>query len=121
MGPALTAGVPINRIPALSSMIARAVSTVMPNSPGYQIMQEGRAMITGELGSAAMVARSIPGITSQGIQQARQAEKLFEYLEEKLGAFNEAAGRSAETLSVLRSNLADAFQGATSEATKAFR
>jgi hypothetical protein len=117
MGPALSAGVPLEKLPQLSSMIARTVGTVMPGAPGYQIMQEGRALITGDIGPSAMVAKSIPGITKQGIEEAKASGKLFEYLQDKLGAFNEAAGRSGQTLTVLTSNLQDAFQGQMADAT----
>lgn len=117
MGPALSAGIPIDRVAKLASMIARTVGTVMPGAPGYQIMQEGRALLTGDIGPAAFVAKSIPGITKQGIDDATKAGRLFEYLEDKLGAFNEAAARGAETFTVLASNLKDAFEGVTADAT----
>lgn len=118
MGPAMTAGIPLEKMAKLASMIARTVGTVMPGAPGYQIMQEGRALLTGDIGPAAFVAKSIPGITKQGIDEATRSGRLFEFLEEKLGAFNEAAERSGGTFTVLLSNLTDAFEGVSADATK---
>lgn len=118
MGPALTAGIPLDRMARLASMIARTVGTVMPGAPGYQIMQEGRALLTGDIGPAAFVAKSIPGITREAIQEATKMGRLFEFLEERLGAFNEAAERGSSTFTVLASNLKDAFEGVTADATK---
>jgi hypothetical protein len=118
MGPALTAGIPLEKMAKLASMIARTVGTVMPGAPGYQIMQEGRALLTGDIGPAAFVAKTIPGITKQAIDEATRAGRLFEFLEERLGAFNEVATRGAETFTVLTSNLKDAFEGVMGDSTK---
>lgn len=117
IGPALSAGIPVERIPALSSMVARTVSTAMPGAPAFQIMQEGRALLTGQIGPDAQVARTL-GITREMITTARAQGRLFELLEERMSAFNEAAEASMGTLSGLTSNLSDALSDALAEATK---
>ena len=110
MGPALSAGVRAEQVPALASMLSRAVSTLMgPQFANpYQLAQEGRALLTGDIGPQAMVARQL-GITRADIQTARQSGRLMEFLTEKLGAFNQAAAFSAQSLGGLKSNLQDAL------------
>ena len=106
MGPALTAGISVERIPALAAMISRAVTTLMPGAPGMQIGQEARALLTGQIGPDAQVAKSL-GITGDQIKSAIKAGTLFEFLETKMGAFNTAAELMARTLTGLASNLQD--------------
>lgn len=119
MGPALSAGLRAEQVPALASMLSRAVSTLL--GPQFanpmQLAQEGRALLTGDIGPDATVARQL-GITRQDILQARQSGRLLEFLTGKLGAFNEAAELSAQSLSGLKSNLQDAWNGISAEATK---
>ena len=55
-----------------------------------QIGQEARALLTGQIGPDAQVARSL-GITGDQIKSAIKAGTLFEFLETKMGAFNTAA------------------------------
>lgn len=105
----LSGGVPVEQIPGLTAMISRAVSTIMgPAANGYQLMQEGRALLTGDIGPQAFVARSL-GISRQDVQSARQSGQLVQFLTDKLSAFNRAADLGAMTLDGLRSRLQDSL------------
>lgn len=115
MGPGLSAGIPLEKMAALSAMMARTVSAIMPGAPGMQLMQEGRAMLTGNIGPDAQVAKAL-GITSEQIKAATQQGRLYEFLTEKMRVFNEVADRAAGTLTGLVSNLKDAFDNAMGQA-----
>lgn len=106
IAPAINAGVPLEKIPALVSMVSRAVSAMMPNAPGYQIMQEGRALLTGDINANSSVAKYLE-ITSEHVKLAREQGRVYEFLNEKLGGLNEAAEAAMNTLSGLISNLTD--------------
>ena len=125
-GPALSGGVPLQKVPSLVSMVSRAVQGAMPGAPSYQILQEGRAMLTGQIGPDAQLARML-GITNPMIKQVKEQGRLYEFLEERLKGFNQAAEASMGTLTGLKSNLedlvtmglAEAMEG-TSEQLKSF-
>lgn len=110
IGPALQAGVPVEQIPQLVAMISRTVSTVMPGAPGYQLMQEGRALLTGDINASAFVAKSL-GISGADIKAAMGSGRLLDFLTDKMGKFNQASELSAKTLTGLWSNLKDALDG----------
>lgn len=82
-----------------------------------QILQESRALISGNITEDAEAAR-ILGITRQQITQAREAGELYGFLTGKLGAFEEAAAEGANSLNQLGSNLEDALDAARAEVTK---
>lgn len=116
IGPAMAAGIDVGRIPAVASMVSRAVSTVMPGAPAFQVMQEGRALLTGQIGPDAQLAKNL-GITGPMVKEAISQGRIYEMLAEHMGAFNEAAEMSMGTLSGLVSNLSDAFDDAMASAT----
>ncbi len=116
IGPAMAAGIDVGRIPTLASMISRAVSTVMPGAPAFQVTQEGRALLTGQIGPDAQLAKNL-GLSGPMIRTAIAQGRLYEMLAEKMGAFNEAAELAMGTMSGLISNLSDAFDDAMASAT----
>ena len=115
IGPALSGGVPLQKVPALVSMVSRAVQAAMPGAPSYQILQEGRAMLTGQIGPDAQLAKQL-GITNPMIRAAREQGRIFEFLQEKLVGFNQAAEASMQTLTGIMSNLADELDMSLGEA-----
>lgn len=82
-----------------------------------QILQETRALITGNINADAAAAK-ILGITSADITAAKQSGELYEFLTSKISAFAEAGARGAGTLSTLKSNLGDAFEQRTADAAQ---
>ncbi|WP_221029895.1 hypothetical protein [Actomonas aquatica] len=79
-----------------------------------QILQETRALITGNINADAAAAK-ILGITAADITAAKQRGELFEFLSSKIAAFAEAGERGAGTLNTLKSNLGDAFEQRTAD------
>lgn len=73
-----------------------------------QIIQESRALLTGNITEDAMAAR-ILGITKSQIDSARDAGQLFEFLTGKLQGFQRASEYAQNSMTVLLSNLGDEF------------
>lgn len=112
MAAALAAGIPLDRIPSVVATISRAMSVVLPDAQGYQLGQEGRALLTGEIGPDAQLARTL-GIRRDDVLGAIQANRLVDFLTERLGAFNAAAELTSQTLGGLWSNLQDVLDSVT--------
>ena len=117
IGPILSAGIPLEKASATAAMIARATSAIMPWAREGQIIQEGRALLTGNINQNAFIANAL-GISREQIMEARKAGTVMEFLNKKLGAFNIASAEAANTLSGLISNTRDAFQFSMGEATE---
>jgi hypothetical protein len=84
-----------------------------------QILQESRALVTGNINEDAAAAK-ILGITKQQIEAARESGQLFEFLTSKLGAFKEAAEAGSKSLTTQLSNLEDSLTQLKGVATKEF-
>jgi hypothetical protein len=88
----------------LVGLLANAVSAVIPDQG--QLLQETRAIITGNITSDAVAAQTF-GITPQDIKTATEAGRLAQFLTEKLKAFNEAGEAGAKTWNVALGNLGE--------------
>lgn len=117
IGPILSSGIPLEKASATAALMARATSALMPWARGGQIIQEGRALMTGNINQNAFIANAL-GITREQVMEARRAGRMYEFLTEKLGAFNRASSEAANTLNGLTSNLRDAFEFAMAEASE---
>lgn len=116
-GAASQAGIPMKKQIDLVVLMSQALAGLGIRSE--QIVQESRALLTGNINEDAMAAR-ILGITKKDIDQAKQAGTLFEFLTGRLSAFGEAGERSQRTFSVLASNIRDSLQQAAGEASRPF-
>lgn len=116
LGAAMEAGFATGDAVKLAATISRAVNIAMPGAAPYQLLQEGRALLTGNL-QGAMVARQL-GITGEQVRAAKESGKLLEFLNQKLLAFNEAADVLSGTLTTTLSNIQDALDDITADATK---
>lgn len=74
-----------------------------------QLIQESRALITGNINQHALAAK-IMGITRAQVMQARESGTLFEFLSERLSSFGEAGKLAMQNFSVALSNLGDVAQ-----------
>jgi hypothetical protein len=106
-GAAFAAGIPIERQVRLTQMLSQAVSGL--GLPSWQLAQEGRALLTGNIDHNAMVARTL-GITGEQVTQAKAQGKLYEFLEQRLKGLSEAGARANQTFSGQWSNLQDRLQ-----------
>ena len=73
-----------------------------------QLLQESRALVTGNITEDAAAARMLQ-ITKQQIDSAKTQGRLYDFLTEKLGAFAEAGKVGAGSLNTQFSNLEDAL------------
>ena len=115
LGAAMEAGFSTGDAVKLAATISRAVNIAMPGAAPFQLLQEGRALLTGNL-QGAMLARQL-GITGEQVRAAKESGKLLEFLNEKLLAFNEAADVLSGTLTTTISNIQDALNDITADAT----
>lgn len=87
--------------------------------PTYQLNQESRALLMGQIDRNAMVARTL-GITSADWKKASESGKLYEFLTSKMQPFSEASKVAQTQIPTLMSNIMDAYQqflGKISEGT----
>lgn len=103
-GAATSAGVALNDQVELVVLMSQALAGLGIRSE--QLLQESRALITGNINEDAMAAR-ILGITRADIEQARQQGRVYDFLRERLSAFSEAGKIGTQNLSVALSNLGD--------------
>lgn len=97
------------------SLLANAVSSVITDKS--QLVQESRAILTGNITPDAMAANTF-GITSADIARAKEAGKLVEYLEQKLGAFAEVGERGASTYAIALDTLEASLESLAGEVAK---
>jgi hypothetical protein len=114
-GAALGAGVSLKDTVSLTTLMSQALAGLGIRSE--QIIQESRALITGNINEDAAAAK-ILGITKAQIDLAKEQGQLFEFLSDKLGAFKEAASRGTENYTTALSNLEDAIDAVAGEATE---
>lgn len=103
-GAAFAAGIPMDKQVRLVVAISQAMGTL--NIPGNQLMQEGRALLSGNIGPDAMLARQL-GITGADVNAARKSGRMYEFISGKLAAFGEGAAAASGTMRVRKSNLGD--------------
>lgn len=114
-GAASSAGISLERQVDLVVIMSQSLAGLGIRSD--QIIQESRALLTGNITEDAMAAK-ILGITRAQIEQAKAQGQLYEFLTDKLGSFAEAGKRSAETYTTALSNLQDVWEQTRAEITK---
>ncbi len=120
MSPMLNAGIKLGDTAKVAAMITRAVSAVMPWANSGQFIQEGRALLTGNINRNAFLAMSL-GITPEEVHKAQKAGTVLQMIEQRLGAFTTAAQLTANTLTGLASNIRDAWEIAWGEGTQGLK
>jgi hypothetical protein len=108
-GALFAAKVPMQDHIRLTTLLANAITGA--GLPQEQIAQEARAILTGTITQDARFAKMLfsdPKLR-QSYDQARGRGQLGPWLEQNLKSFDEAAKRSGNTLSVISSNLKDAY------------
>lgn len=86
--------------------------------PTQQLIQESRAIITGQINNSAMAARILQ-ITGADISKQRAQGTLFEFLMAKTRGFGEASEYTMKTVTGLKSNIQDLFSIIAAEAARA--
>lgn len=103
-GAAFAAGIPMDKQVRLVVAISQAMGTL--NIPGNQLLQDGRALLSGNIGPDAMLAKQL-GIGAADIARAKASGSMDQFIMGKLAAFGEGAGAASQTMRVRKSNLGD--------------
>lgn len=114
-GAATSAGISMKNQVDLVVLMSQALAGLGIRSE--QILQESRALLTGNINENAMAAR-ILGITKEDIDKAKEAGQLYEFLTGKLQAFAEAGERGARNFNTALSNLKDVIEQKLARATE---
>lgn len=112
-GAASAANIPLKKQVDLVVLLSQGLAGLGIRSD--QILQEGRALITGNITEDAAAAR-ILGISKADIDAAKESGQLFEFLSDKLSAFSEAGVRGAQGYTTALSNLEDVLTQLKGEA-----
>jgi hypothetical protein len=114
-GVMMSAGIPLEKQIDLITAISQAAAAV--GLPANQLLQEARALLTGNIDRSAFLAKNILRVTSEDITIVTQQGKLFDFLMQKLAPFSEAAERAGDSWNVLWSNLGDIWKQRLAEET----
>lgn len=112
-GAMASAGIPLQKQVDLVVTMSQTLAGLGIRSD--QILQETRALITGNINADAQAAKILQ-ITAADIAQAKQKGQLYEFLAGKVASFGEAARRGAGSLATLRSNFGDALEQGAAKA-----
>lgn len=114
IGPGLAAGLTLDQIRATTVKIVQAASGI--GVPLNQINQEVRAILEGTINEDARLAKVL-GISNEMVKSWRAQGTLAQELNKRLEKFTLAGERAANTLGGLKSNLVEAFNVFSGEAT----
>lgn len=112
---ASSANIPLKQQVDLVVLMSQALSGM--GIASEQILQESRALLTGNITEDAMAAKQLQ-ITKAQIEKAKSEGQLFEFLTSKLAAYGEAGVRSQQTFNTALSNMTDALTLLKAEAAK---
>ncbi len=105
-GAASAANIPLAKQVDLVVLMSQALAGLGIRSD--QILQESRALISGNINEDAVAAKTL-GITKEQVDAAKAKGELFDFLSGKLSAFAEAGARGQQSFTTQMSNISDAF------------
>jgi hypothetical protein len=114
IGPGLAAGLTLDEIRETTVKIVQAASAV--GLPLEQVNQEVRAILEGTINEDARLAKII-GLTPKMVKDFKAAGTLVQELNKRLEGFTQSGVEAAQTLDGLTSNLQEALNVFTAEAT----
>lgn len=114
IGPGLAAGLTLDQIRATTVQIVQAAGAL--NLPLDQVNQEVRAILEGTINEDARLAKVL-GISNEMVKSWKAQGTLAEELNKRLAGFATAGEEAAQTLDGLTSNLQEALNVFSAEAT----
>lgn len=114
-GAATAARIPLQKQVDLVVLMSQALAGI--GIRGEQIVQESRALLTGNITEDAAAAKMLE-ITKEQIVSAKEAGRLFEFLTERMSAFSEAGKVGAQNFSQRLSALGDTIDQVLGKLTK---
>lgn len=107
VAPGLIGGLSLDQIRQFTVRISQAAAAI--GLPQRQLAEEIRSILSGTINPRNTRIAVALGISNADIKRAKEQGRIAEFLEEKFKAFEEAAGVAADTFSVLKTNIKDAF------------
>jgi plasmid maintenance system antidote protein VapI len=114
LGPGLAAGLSLDQIRATVVQIVQAAGAL--GIPMHQVNQEVRAILEGTINEDARLAKVL-GISNEMVKSWKAQGTLAEELNKRLDKFTLAGAKAANTLDGLKSNLQEALNVFTGDAT----
>lgn len=107
LAPGLTANLQVDQIRQLSVTISQAATAL--GLAQNQLSEEIRSILEGTIQTRTTRIAVALGITNEDIRQAKEAGRLFEFLQDQFAAFAEAGEQMESTFTALFTNLAGAI------------
>lgn len=114
IGPGLAAGLTLDQIRETTVKVVQAAGAI--GLPLHQVNQEVRAILEGSIDINARLAKTL-GISAEDVKLWKQKGTLAEELNKRLEGFAVAGEEAAQTLEGLTSNLQEALNVFSAEAT----
>jgi hypothetical protein len=114
LGPGLAAGLSLDQIRQTTVQIVQAAGSL--GIPMHQVNQEVRAILEGTINEDARLAKVL-GISNEMVKKWKEQGTLAEELNKRLDKFTLAGERAANTLDGLKSNLQEALNVFSGDAT----
>lgn len=114
IGPGVRAGLTLDQVRETTVKIVQAAGAL--GIPMHQVNQEVRAILEGTINEDARLAKVL-GISNEMVKSWKEQGKLQEELNKRLAQFGVAGERAANTMEGLKSNLQEAFEVFSGEAT----
>lgn len=108
LAPGLQAGLDVDQIRRFTVQISQAAAAI--GLEQRQLAEEIRSILGGNISIRQTRIAAALGITNEDIRRAREAGTLFEFLNERFGAFTQAGFLAAQTFEGLSQRLIDGFR-----------
>lgn len=118
VAPGRQAGFSDDEIRKTTVAISRAASAL--GVAQGQLSEEIRSLLQGTISTRNTRIAAALGITNDQVKKARDQGKLFEFLQERLSAFNIAGQAAQRTFAALKANVAGAFDLTAAKASLGF-
>jgi len=118
IAPGLGAGLSADQVREFTVRISQAATAI--GLPQNQLAEEIRSILQGTIQSRTTRIATSLGITNEDIANAKEAGRLFDFLQEQFGAFKVAGEEALNTFGALFTNLKDALLLVAGEAGLGF-
>lgn len=107
IGPGLAANLDLDQIRKFTVQVSQAAAAA--GVAQNQLSEEIRSILSGTIQQRTTRLAAVLGITNEDVRKAKEAGRLFEFLQEKFGAFTLAGEEALGTFTAIVSNAQDAL------------
>lgn len=108
LGPGLQAGFSLDQIRKFTTRISQVATAI--DLPQNQLSEEVRSILEGTIQARTTRIAAVLGIGNEDIKRARELGTLYEFLEDRLAAFEVAGRKALDTFSARATNTRDAVR-----------